>query len=240
MVVTLLTSRQRIIAKLRESMTQTEVARRLGTSQANVAKIERSMSDNIGKAMGTIREADEMGFLYGLRLRPNPLENAFEVLRFSARLYMVTGVSGQWLLVGYYKLGDEIELRSDDPVMRKLWNARVYPLGELSLRPASVEGLVVAPPELVVVDSLLRRDAPGLKSGMAMLMQGEVDFTLLRRLAERSSASKLLDEVIGALATACSGAGLRVKLPHKDVEAGELVTHHARKVVDDFAPFLLG
>jgi len=234
-----LTPFQRRVMELRRSFTQREVASMLGVSQASVSKAERAVLRKVMRAIAVISDAEELGILFRVRVSEDPLENCLIILRFTSVDYALTGVTGQWLLVGYYRLGEEVEIRTNCEALSALYGVRV--VGELdpSERRLWVKGLAVAVPERVVADCILRGDVAGMKSAGAVLLWERCDLARFVGMLGDGEGGGVFLELVSAINAVCGEYG--IASPYEGFSASKFskrVHEVVTKVVDDLAPFL--
>ncbi|MHA1266533.1 MAG: hypothetical protein ACTSRS_14960 [Candidatus Helarchaeota archaeon] len=234
------TPQQAKVIALRKKYTQAQVARILNVSQPNITKIERTIKKKIQDAIFLLKAAEQNELIFIKRFKPTPLDNAFFVLPYIQGLYEVTGVSAQFLLTEYYKLSNEIEIRTLNPSFSKLWGIKIIkeepgPLVYIK------NGICLASQERILADCLRRNDLAGLKSSIAMLLNFKIDFTLLSNLLDRSLKKKL-NLIIQALKIILKEYELEKNydfpLTSRGEDVSSLLLSITRKIVDDFAPFL--
>lgn len=236
----MLTLLEKQILEQRKTKTQREVAKFFNVSQANISKIEKNASRKLFNACLTLNELEKDGNLLRMKFLTKPLHNALFILPYIKGDYELTGISAQFLLTNYYELTDEIEIRTELPFFRNLWGGTIL-RGKPGPTYLIKYGIRTAIPEKILSDCLQRNDLAGIKSSMAMLINYKMDLQDCNINRHRSMTKKY-DEIIHAL-----------ELVLKEYELKNLFQFHrfsekikcspsllmvARKVVDDFAPFL--
>jgi len=233
------TPSQRRVLELRKQFSQSDVASMLGISQAGVSKIENLARKKILSSIVTIIEAEKLGVLFKVKISDNIFENCLTILRFTSIDYALTGVAGQWLLVGYYKLDDEVEIRTNNKELSSLNGIKVVGTLDTFERKFWIKGVAVAFPERVVADCILRKDSAGFKSAVATLLWEKCNIKKIENLLGKHDLKHILLQLLSAINIVCEDYSL--KTPYsgfKLVKPSKKFYEIALKVVDDLAPFL--
>jgi len=233
------TPSQRRILELRKRFSQSDIASMLGISQANISKTEKAALKKVLKSIATIVEAEKLGILFKARISDNIFENCLTILRFTSIDYALTGVTGQWLLVGYYRLDDEVEIRTNNKELSILNGIKIVGKLDVFERKLWVKGVAVAIPERIIADCILRNDSAGIKSVIATLLWEKCNLQKIENLIESRHLKHVFSQLLSAINMACKEYSL--KIPYeglKLVKPSKRLYDIALKVVDDLAPFL--
>ena len=233
------TPSQRRVLELRRQFSQSDVASMLGISQAGVSRIENLARKKVLNSIATIIEAEKLGVLFKIKISDNIFENCLTILRFTSIDYALTGVAGQWLLVGYYKLDDEIEIRTNSKELSFLNGVKVVGTLDAFEKKLWIKSIAVALPERIVADCILRKDSAGFKSAIATLLWEKCDIQKIKKLLVKHDLKNILLQLLSAINMTCKDYSL--KNPYsgfKLVKPSKKIYEITLKVVDDLAPFL--
>lgn len=234
----MITERQKQLLNLRKTHNQVEIARIFNTTQANISKIENTIKKNIKRSIEFINYCGYENILLLARLKSNPLENAIFILPFFKKNYEVTGVTAQYLLLNYYKITNEVEIRALEKEFHKLWGCKVI-LEEAGPLYQVKEGITLAINEKIITDCLKRDDTAGVKSAVAMILVFKMDYSILNLLMNEK-LQETFDLLIDSINKSLQDYGFEKEISFlkKEGKKGLKYQELVDKVLDDFAPFL--
>jgi len=234
----MLTKLQEQIIQLRKKYLQTEVASILNTSQANISRIEKTIKTKIENSIELINYCNKEEILLSQRFKRTAFENAIYILPFLKKSWEITGVSAQFILLQYYYISDEIEVRTLEPEFKNLWGCKIIrePPGPLF---QIINGLRLAINEKIVIDCLNRGDTPGIKSAIIMILNKKLDYELLNNIIS-DEMRYVIDSLIYTINKFLSDYDLekKIKLLRPNMNQKIIYSDIVEKVIDDYIPFL--
>ncbi|MHA1268983.1 MAG: hypothetical protein ACTSPY_04280 [Candidatus Helarchaeota archaeon] len=232
------TKLQEQIIQLRKKYLQTKVASILNTSQANISRIEKTIKIKIKNSIKLINYCNKEEILLNNKFKETAFENAIFILPFFKRSWEITGVSAQFILLQYYYISDEIEIRTLEPEFESLWGCKIIqePPGPLY---QIINGLRLAINEKIVIDCLNRGDTPGIKSAIVMILNKKLNYEILNDLIS-DELRFVINSLIYTINKFLNSYGLEKKIKFLSINMKQKIIYRdiVEKVIDDYIPFL--